>query len=96
MNSKRNKVVFETLAISSDFDRLLPQETAISWLPVEVKLLGNCSPCKIEIFIYHSMITFWQINSMQISFSVQQDSFVIDVMVEYYRCYNKALDNDNA
>lgn len=30
---------------------------------------------------------------MQISFSVQQDSFVIDVMVEYYRCYNKALDN---
>lgn len=58
LNSKRNKVVFETLAISSDFDRLLPQETAISRLPVEVKLLGNCSPCKIEIFIYHSMITF--------------------------------------
>lgn len=29
------------------------------------------------------MIAFWQINAMQISFSVQQDSFVIDVMVEY-------------
>ena len=95
LNNKRNKnkVVFETLTISFDFDRLLPQETAISWLHVDssktswkVFALQNWN---FYLSFYRKILT----NYFYANF-ILSNKIALWLMwwSNIYRCFNKALE----